>query len=231
MPAAATGRGASYAYLAEARKAAQKKAEKIEKEFHKECKEAGIDGDFRITEGDPVDELAREAHLADLVIVGRMPRENLEDVLSSHRVDHLSIYVGCPVLLMPQEYKFESLALNVLVAWKPSREANRAVRNSVPLLQAADNVTVLQITEKKIANELSGVDIGHLLGRHGVRAEVKTMEPNGGIGETIETVAEDIDADLVVMGAFGHSKLHEIIFGGVTEHMLYHCTRPIFMAH
>jgi nucleotide-binding universal stress UspA family protein len=128
-----------------------------------------------------------------------------------------------------------TLGETVLVAWNASREAARAVNDALPLLQQARAVTVLAV------NPLGGIagdgdvpaaDIALHLARHGVKAEAAhTVAPDIPEGDAILDYAADIGADLVVAGGYGHSRMREFVFGGVTRSLLTEMTVPVFLSH
>ncbi len=117
----------------------------------------------------------------------------------------LVMMAGCPVLIVPYVGTFETGGANVLVAWNASREAARAVHDALPILQRANKVTVVTI-EPGAAGRIPGADICTYLSRHGVRAEAHNVIPGElAIGDTILNALADHGADLVVMGAYGHT--------------------------
>src|SRR5262249_44560338 len=118
----------------------------------------------------------------------------------------------------------------VLVAWAHSREATRAVHDALPLLKLAKSVTVMEVNPEP--DHLGGADIALHLTRHGVKAEVaSTTSGDINNGDAILSRAADLTADLLVMGGYGHSRLREFAFGGVTRHILEHMTLPVLMSH
>ncbi|MGR3198989.1 MAG: universal stress protein, partial [Paracoccus sp. (in: a-proteobacteria)] len=121
----------------------------------------------------------------------------------------------------------------VLVAWNQSAEALAAVRRALPLLQAADSVEVTCIDPGRTGPERSdpGGALTQMLTRHGVRAEVALLaRPAATVSAEINRRAIEIGADLVVMGAYGHSRLRQAILGGATRNMLEQARVPVFMA-
>lgn len=141
---------------------------------------------------------------------------------------------GRPVILVPETYKAADTPMRILIAWRPTREIARCLHDALPLLQAAELVTVLAVAEgSKISKEKdAGTDIARHLARHDVKAEVRHV-PSGGhtIKEVIIEETRYLGADLVVMGGYGHSRLSEWIFGGVTRDMLADLKTPVIMAH
>jgi nucleotide-binding universal stress UspA family protein len=141
---------------------------------------------------------------------------------------------GRPVILIPEAYKAKEPPRRILVAWSPVREATRAVHDALPLLQGADLVTILAVAEGgNISGEEDvGADIARHLARHDIKTDVKHV-PSG--GRTAQMVIADearyLGADLIVLGGYGHSRLSEWAFGGVTRDMMDDLRTPVLMAH
>lgn len=122
----------------------------------------------------------------------------------------------------------------VLVAWKETREAARAVAEAIPFLRRAPQVIVMLVEEDGAGEQFrieAGADIGRYLSRHGVSAEIRKV--NGWVysGEAILNEARLTGADMIVMGGYGHSRFREWVLGGATRHVLTHASVPVFMAH
>jgi nucleotide-binding universal stress UspA family protein len=122
-----------------------------------------------------------------------------------------------------------------IVAWDGSREAARAAHDALPLLRLAEEAIVLIVDARDLgarAGQQPGADVAAHLARHGVGARVKRVTSGGtGIGELILAQAGEEGADLLVMGGYGHSRLREMLVGGVTRHVLEHTTVPVLFAH
>lgn len=170
-------------------------------------------------------EVGRHARYADLTIVGQV---------APGAPDHLAdtlMKIGRPLLAVPRHGRYPRVGSRVLVAWNGSREATRAVFDAMPLLASASVVTVMTM-DAEADEHLPGSDIGLALARHGVAVEVQ-HSTLGGIdaGNALLSRAADQGADLLVMGAFGHSPLREKVLGGATRHILDHMTVPVFLSH
>ena len=141
---------------------------------------------------------------------------------------------ACPVLVLPVDAPAPALPpRRVLVAWNQSAEALTAIRRALPLLKAAQQVEITCIDPGHAGTERSdpGGALTQMLVRHGVRAEIAVLarsEPR--ISDQINRRAVEIGADLVVMGAYGHSRLRQAILGGATRNMLAQAALPVFMA-
>ncbi|MFN3564859.1 MAG: universal stress protein [Burkholderiaceae bacterium] len=201
--------------------------------FDAGVKAAGITrSEFRTADGDVAEAVALHARYADLVIVNQTDPE--ADVRTNF-ADAVLMWVGRPVLVVPYAGEFKTLGERVLVAWNASREAARAVTDALPFLQRAQQVVVLSIAGKRTADALGGTpgaDVAVYLARHGVKTEVApTVAADVDAGEEILSRAFDYGADLIVMGAYGHSRAREIVLGGATRTVLNSMTVPVLMSH
>jgi nucleotide-binding universal stress UspA family protein len=178
--------------------------------------------------------LARHARHADLAIVGQPDpqRGGVDDALLAEAAFMDS---GRPALVVPLATTPVLPPRQALVAWDGSREAARAVGDALPLLQAASRVVVLVVDRRDVsghAGEQPGAEISQHLARHGLPVELRQVESRGaGAAEVILAQVQDIAADLVVMGGYGHSRLREMLLGGTTRHMLEHANIPTLLAH
>ncbi|SES87537.1 universal stress protein [Paracoccus homiensis] len=140
---------------------------------------------------------------------------------------------GCPVMVVPPEDRLASAPRRAIIAWNQSNEALAAVRQALPLLQAADKVEVTVIDPGRGGPERSdpGGALTQMLTRHGVRAEIAVLSRTAPtISDELNRRAVEIDADLIVMGAYGHSRFREAILGGATRNMLEKAKVPVLMA-
>ncbi|MBC9246657.1 universal stress protein [Paracoccus sp. 11-3] len=140
---------------------------------------------------------------------------------------------GCPVLVLPDAKVSQEPAKRILIAWNQSSEAMTAVRRAIPLLRQAElvEITVIDPRRSGVEGNDPGAALARLLTRHGVKTEVAIIartEPT--ISDQINRRAIDIDAELIVMGAYGHSRFREAILGGATRSMLEKAKVPVFMA-
>jgi nucleotide-binding universal stress UspA family protein len=145
----------------------------------------------------------------------------------------LALGVGRPVLVVPRYGTFERLGERVLIAWNGSREATRAVHDAIPILKRAITVTVLSIDpEVDSPPRTPSADITLHLARHGIAAEAaSTSSVDFGVGNALLSRAADLGADLIVMGAYGHSRMREMVLSGATRHLLQNMTVPVLMSH
>lgn len=168
----------------------------------------------------PNDALAEEARTADLIVIGRDATS--QDPFRSLDPGSVLLKVGRPVLVVPRTVTALS-ARKILIAWHDSREARRAVRDAIPFLKLADEILLTEVCEQGStdAAKASVHDVAKYLSRHriGVSAGVM-LKSSGSVGDELIRIAEYEKADLIVSGAYGHSRLGEWVFGGVTRDLL-----------
>jgi len=179
---------------------------------------------------DPLcDYVANEARCADLVITN-MNRGSLFDQRDVN-VGDLIMRVGRPVLIAPPA--LDALDLDrVVVGWKDTREARRAVVDALPLLKEASRVSVIEIADKGSMVEARQrlEEVVAWLKRHGVAAESFAAAATGEGATQLNAIAAEQKADLIVAGAYGHNRLREWVFGGVTRDILLHSERCALMS-
>lgn len=175
------------------------------------------------------DQVVRAARLSDLIIVSaKLPSFATHDIANLPGL--LLTRTNRPIFAVPESSGGLNLVGNALIAWDGSAEAEAALRAAVPLLALAGSVTVLEIDDGSIA--LPASDAATYLSRHGIKSAVSTLTANvGGVGATILTEIHNQAADYLVMGGFGHGRLAEALFGGVTRRMLAESPVPILLAH
>jgi nucleotide-binding universal stress UspA family protein len=231
MPAAVTGRGASHAYIAQASELSREKAARVEIEFRERCRRQGLAGEWRCESGDHLELLELHSRYADLAIVSPGKSTSLEDQIALVMPEQLPLTASCPVLIVPAAWTGKTIGTRALISWKSTRESARTVHGAVPLLAKAEAVRVVSIGENK-SDHLPGAEISTYLARHGIKVETATI-PGGDerVGPAILADAEEQGSDLIVMGAYGHHRLRELVFGGTTRHVIYHARLPLLMMH
>jgi nucleotide-binding universal stress UspA family protein len=193
----------------------------------------GLTTEWRSAVDLPVEVLARESRSADLVIVGRDLERLRAGPYRSADPGAVIMAAGRPVLVVPPSGDRLS-ARCVVVAWKDAREARRAVWDALPFLRAAESVHVVEITSEADldrANRRVGDVVRHLE-RHEIKADggVRSQGQAAAADEII-LVAEHHGADLIVAGGYGHARLREWVFGGVTRDLLRHCPKCCLLSH
>jgi len=193
----------------------------------------GERSEWRASQVDPAAAVQLSARYADLVVAAQPEAEDEGDLRGL--ADELVFSAGRPVLFVPYAGRFAALGKRVLVAWDAGREAARAVTDGLPLLQRAEAVEVCAFDPERGRRghgELPGADIGLYLARHGVKVTVARQSgARYDVGSQILSRAADIGADLIVMGAYGHARVRELVLGGVTRTMLEAMTVPVLMSH
>lgn len=194
----------------------------------------GVSAETRTVVGEPERVICLNARYADLVIVGQSQPEGDADTVR-YPLDLVVLDAGRPVLVIPYTGAPAVVGQRVLVAWNASREATRALSDALPLLSQAAQVDVLTVNAQPDHaghGEVPGADIALYLSRHGVRASVHpTYGEDITVGEWLLSRAADLGSDLIVMGAYGHSRLREMVLGGATRTVLESMTVPVLMAH
>ncbi|MBI5320465.1 universal stress protein [Bradyrhizobium sp.] len=173
--------------------------------------------------------LVEYARLRDLTIV---PAESNE-FADQPTAEALIFESGRPVLMIPREPR-KSFALNTAtVAWDFSRQAARAVGDALPLLTKAKRVHIVTVTnEKRIDTRRSGPELAKHLARHGVDVILETVDAAGrNIHDALEAATRAHDSDLLVMGAYGHSRWREFVLGGATRGMVNRPPLPVLLSH
>ena len=182
---------------------------------------------------DNFDALVGLGRLADLIVTSNDDSTPL-DAHPSHAAERLIVEAGRPVILVPNDNSQSSCGHRVLVAWNGSREATRSVFDAMPLLQTAQHVKVIQIgaNETDPVSGLGGAALCGVLSRHGIRAQSEELAlPRATAGAALLSAVKAENADLLVMGSYGHWRFREFIPGGATRHVLQHMTVPVFMSH
>ena len=212
---------------------AQEAAAPVEVAFRDCLRRTGIEGEWRMVEGAPAATVALHARYADLTVVGQPNRDEPDDADAVTVTTVMT--AGRPVLAVPFAGEFPTVGERVLVAWNASREAARALNDALPLLINAKQVTVLAINPQRGVVGLGDVpaaDIALHLARHGLKAEAAhTVARDIADGEALLSYAADIGADLIVAGAYGHSRARELVFGGVTRTLIAEMTAPVLLSH
>ncbi len=213
----------------------QKQVAEMTARFRDRTDRAGLSGaEFRFDDDWPEEAIALHARYADLLILGQTDPHDSQVTMLPDFPGQAVLSAGRPVLLIPYTGDFPQIGKRVLVAWNAGREAARAVTDALPFLQRAAKVTVLAVNPEQFAGhgEQPGADIALFLARHGVKVEAS--ESHSGevdVGAWLLSRAFDLNADLIVMGGYGHSRMREFAFGGATRSLLGEMTVPVLMSH
>jgi nucleotide-binding universal stress UspA family protein len=195
----------------------------------------GLSAEWRVVAEGAEADAALHARYVDLTILGQLDPDRSDVELIRPRPEQVTLASGRPILVVPYAGQFKTVGHRVLIGWNASREATRAVNDAMPLLMAADIVTVLTIDAREgpdAHGELPGADISLHLARHGVKAEIeRTVSAGIAPGEVLLSRAADLGADLMGIGAYGHSRVRELLLGGATRSILQSMTLPVLMSH
>jgi nucleotide-binding universal stress UspA family protein len=202
--------------------------------FQKVASRAGISSEtsmFNANVGRAASDLGRMARRFDLAVLGQTQRDDPTPV---ETVNETVLFdSGRPVLFVPF-IQTQGLKLDrVMLCWDGSRAATRAIADSMPLLHKAGTVEIVIVGDKPSrSDEIPGADLGAHLARHGLKVEVKRLTAvDIDVASMLLSYAADSDADMMVMGGYGHSRLREFVLGGVTRALLESMTVPVLMSH
>lgn len=195
--------------------------------------EGGIEGEWLVAQGEPVEAICHAARWCDLVVAER-PQLNADAPVGWGIVSRTVFGAGVPVVVVPETAKAVDVGERIVVAWNHSREAARAIHGALPLLRRARQIVVLDGAEQANlvgARHLPALDLAAYFARHGVAAEFRPFKAANNYGAGILDAAHAIGADLIVMGAWGHSRIAELVLGGATRHLFQYSDVPLFVAH
>lgn len=212
----------------------QQRAAGARKTFDAATQRAGLNTGFRRSEGPMFAALNQMARYSDLLVLTQEGDGKSGPVLGGF-ADYAVMDCGRPVLVVPFVGAAVPVDGTVLVAWSGTRESARAANDALPLLALASRVQVVVIEPEDTALSdapLPGADFCEHLARHDIKAEAKVIAGSDvDAGDLLLSHAADVDANLIVMGAYGHSRLRQMVLGGMTRHMLTHMTVPVLMSH
>lgn len=212
-------------------------SQRVKQAFEEAMRREALTYDFHLVDArTPViaEEVIAMGRSADLVVVSATNPEEITGVERDF-VEQVVMAVGRPVIVLPAQGDARIALAEIVVGWDGGREAARAAFDALPLLKKAEKVRVVRIDPQKdpaLRGSIAGADLAGTLARHGIRAEAQGY-PTDGLdeGQALMRCAEDNGAGLIVMGAYGHSRLAEFIFGGATRFVLTRMSRPVLMSH
>jgi len=191
--------------------------------------------DWSAPAGPPIDAAISHARYSDMTILGQAQPTEAHAAFANDLVRSVLMSSGRPVLIVPHAGEFASIGETVVIAWKEARESARAVADALPFLERARKVVVVSISaprDESVRETLSDAGIAAFLARHGVAAEVRhEVAEDIDAGNLLLSRAADLEADLIVMGAYSRPRLSEFVLGGVTRVMLQAMTVPVLMSH
>lgn len=203
----------------------------LEAAFRAALAPGGPPAGWRSAVAPPLGFVARECRTADLVIVGA-PAGGLGNPSRQLDVASLCLEAGRPLLVVPG-HAGSAPSRRAIVAWKDCREARRAVADALPLLRLGEGAVVAAFDESgnAAAARASADDVAVFLRAHGVAAETFVGNSSGNVGADLARMAGEQGADLIVAGAYGHSRLSEWVFGGVTRALLAEPPCCLLLSH
>jgi nucleotide-binding universal stress UspA family protein len=230
-----TGFGASYVEMG--LQTFRDEAKRIRAAYDRTMQNRSFTAEFRLAESgvaSVASTVLEHARAADLIIAGqRDPASDFGLLLDVP--DQLAMDAGRPVLMLPKDGKFTGFGKNITLAWNGRRESARAAFDALPFLKAANKVRILWVNPGKEASDVGQVPAAELataLARHSVKAEAVAID--GGIsdiGQFFRSQMTEYNSDMLVMGAYGHSRLREFVFGGTTRDILLNTATPVLLSH
>lgn len=202
--------------------------------FKAQVAEAGhAHAEALLLEEDAEPAMVRRGRLSDLVILSQVDQQDSGATVGADFPQRVFMQAGRPVLMVPRARAVKSVGNRALVAWGASRESARALADAMPLLQGAQEVTVLCVDrpDEALVSRLELNDLRDALARHDVKAQCQQVSTLEDIGDTLLLRAAGMGADLIVMGGFGHARWAELALGGVTRTVLGTAVVPVLISH
>ena len=220
--------------LASLREADNRATDEIEAKFRAVVGELEFNGtvDWHAEDGQPIEILAKTARFYDLLLIGQY--NDAEDSPRSVPAESLVTLSGKPIVVVPNGYQVRPFTGHAVVAWDASRPAARALTDAMQILETKEQLDVVTVRSgaSKPDAEPGPNDIVRHLQRHGIGArKADLVADREGVGHTIVEYCANEQADILVMGAFGHARLREELFGGVTRYILRNTRVPVLLAH
>lgn len=192
---------------------------------------AGVSVHIAKEEGYALDILNMHALSADLLILGQVDPDDEKSAQYRYLADELVVSSARPILTVPYAGHHTNFGKHILVGWNNTREASIALHNAMPFLKKADKVTLLSVNPQSDQSAENAAIIAHL-SRHDIPAQMKVGQwKNVSVGNALLDSLVDLNADMLVMGAYGHSRIREMILGGATQEILEQMTAPILFSH
>ena len=192
----------------------------------------GLSSEWRVADGLAEQVVAAYARYADLVIIGQTEPDAGATTTPADLAETVGMAGERPVLIVPHIGVVKPPGKTVMLCWNGSREVARAATSALPILKKADKVIILLVDPKSDGGEQPGAGVARWLARHGVKAVVqRDTAADSDVGGVILSRAADHDADLIVMGLYGHSRMREWVLGGASRTLLASMTVPLLVAH
>jgi nucleotide-binding universal stress UspA family protein len=211
-------------------------AERAADTFRDECRAAGLTSfEAIVDEASKIESLVRRARCSDLTVLTQADPSALNHAVTQDLVESVILHSARPSLVLPYAGRVENIGSRVMVAWNDTRESARAVSDALPVLQRAAQVEVAAWSErsgtedKALRAQLDALQ--KWLMWQGVSARIWLGRSGVAIADAMLSRAADMEADLIVMGAYGHSRWTERVLGGATRGLLASMTVPVLMSH
>ncbi|HVL74986.1 MAG TPA: universal stress protein [Noviherbaspirillum sp.] len=215
----------------------RQRADGVLAQFEGTARNAGVPGyERRVVDDEAASALCLQARYADLVVIGQTDPDEQLPALRQGFPEYVVLNAARPVLVIPYAGDFPQIGKRIVVAWDASTEATRAITAALPFLRRADvvQVTVFDAGARGLTHgEQPGADIALFLSRHGVKVEVsqQVTADRIDVGNALLSAAADFNADMMVMGCYGHSRFREVLLGGVSNTIFRSMTVPVLMCH
>ena len=236
LPVAPEGASSLAEYAALSWQALRDRAELAAESFRAVCRALNVTSfEAVVDEADKAPSLVRHAHCSDLTVLSQAEPGTPGHYLNQALVEQVVLYSARPTLILPYAGRIDTLGSHAMVAWDDSREAARALSDALPLLRLAKQVQVISWHEPGGDDDMGLRPRLDALSRwlmwQGVSADVRVETTGIDITDAMLSRAADMSVDLIVMGAYGHSRWTERIFGGATRGLLATMTVPVLMSH
>jgi nucleotide-binding universal stress UspA family protein len=208
----------------------------LERLFHAELSRAEVAGQWLAPDESANLAVPRIARCADLIVASQDDPNDPEAYIGDHFLETLIMTSGRPVLIVPYAGSFTAPVSHVMVAWDGSREATRAVHDALPLMRHAKRTTIVTVNDahaEPAPSRIPASEIAAVVARHDIHIELldTVTASEESTGDTLLSQAANLGADLIVMGAYGHTRWREMVMGGATRTMLRSMTVPVLMSH
>jgi len=193
----------------------------------------GVGHTHLLVEEDPGWALAQEGRVSDIVVLAPPPDPYSVGSLAAETAEYVLLNAGRPVLLVPDAYQELGLE-HIVIAWDGWREAARAVADAMPLLLRAERITIVAVwnrDERPSPKSEPVAGLRQYLERHGIAAGVYNEPTSEAVGRVLLEAARSLNADLLVAGGYGHSRMREVMLGGTTRTLMHHAEMPLLLSH
>ena len=205
----------------------EKLRDKAEAVFTAKCESVNIDSHFSSVEGDVSTELNRCSRYADLLLVPQRKNDRF-DFNPYYQLSDVLLGAACPVLLLPDGKPPALPPESALLAWNGERECARALKAAMPMLSQVKKIDVVAVNRE--IDEAEEITVH--LNRHGIKTEVHSLQGSQfDKGDALLDQATELNSQMIIMGAYGHSRIRELMLGGTTRHVLEHTQLPVLFSH